>query len=82
MVEVNEKVVQGNVYGYCDDEFEEVLKEFLDNFKQRSEVGASLCIRVDGRIKVDLWGGLSSVTTRSPWEKDTLSSSSPAPRRQ
>ena len=73
MMEVNEKISQGYVYGYCDAEFEEVLKEFLDNFNQRSEVGASLCLRVDGRIKVDLWGGLSSVTTRSPWEKDTLS---------
>jgi hypothetical protein len=54
MMDVNEKISQGYVYGYCDAEFEEVLKEFLDNFNQRSEVGASLCLRVAGRIKVDL----------------------------
>ena len=72
-MEVKEKVRYGNVQGICDPEFEGVLKAFLANFNHRSEVGASLCLRVDGQIKVDLWGGLSSVEQLTPWEKDTVS---------
>jgi len=72
-MEVNESVANGNVHGFCEAGFESVLDEFLHNFNERSEVGASVCVRVDGQTKVDLWGGLSSTEDNAPWEKDTVS---------
>ena len=72
-MEVHEKVAQGEVHGFCAAGFESVLFEFLKNFNERSEVGASVCLRVDGRTQVDLWGGLSSPEEKTPWEEDTVS---------
>ena len=72
-MDVKEKISNGSVQGFCDPQFDAVLKAFIDNFNQHSEVGASLCIRIDGQIKVDLWGGISSVEDQTPWEKDTVS---------
>ncbi|MBU2551414.1 MAG: beta-lactamase family protein, partial [Proteobacteria bacterium] len=72
-MEVNERVARGEVHGFCDSEFEGVLDEFLKNFNQRSEVGASVCVRVDGRTRVDLWGGVFSPETDALWAEDTVS---------
>ena len=71
--EVNEEVNQGSIHGFCDGEFDAVKNEFLNNFTERSEVGASLCIRIGDEVKVDLWGGLASVEKQTPWEEDTVS---------
>lgn len=46
--------------------------EFARNFTERGEVGGSLCIQVDGKTRVDLWGGLASTTKHTPWQRDTL----------
>jgi len=73
MIDVHEKLTNGDIFGHCDPAFEEVLKAFIQNFKERSEVGASVCVRVDGETTVDLWGGLADPGTKKPWEKDTVS---------
>lgn len=49
----------------CADEFAEVRDEFERNFAERGEVGASVCVTVDGETVVDLWGG-------EGWERDTI----------
>ncbi|MBT7889895.1 MAG: esterase, partial [Deltaproteobacteria bacterium] len=57
MIDVNEKVINGEINGYYEPKFEQVLKEFIQNFQQRDEVGASICIKIEGETVVDLWGG-------------------------
>src|SRR5690348_217961 len=58
--------------GVCDARFRDVGDEFERNFTERGEVGASVCVILDGRTVVDLWGGLADRHTRRPWEKDTI----------
>jgi CubicO group peptidase (beta-lactamase class C family) len=53
-------------------EFEPVLDEFARNFDERGEVGAAVCVYVDGRPVVDLWGGLADARTGAPWREDTI----------
>jgi CubicO group peptidase (beta-lactamase class C family) len=60
------------VQGECDARFGAVREEFERNFTERGEVGASVCVTVDGRAVVDLWGGVADRRTGRPWERDTL----------
>jgi CubicO group peptidase (beta-lactamase class C family) len=59
------------VQGICDSRFHEVRDEFEYNFAHRGEVGASVCAIVDGRIVIDLWGGLADRSGK-PWQRDTI----------
>jgi CubicO group peptidase (beta-lactamase class C family) len=52
--------------------FASVQEEFERNFTDRGEVGAALCVTVDGEPVVDLWGGVADPATRAPWNEDTL----------
>ncbi|ADB50476.1 EstA family serine hydrolase [Conexibacter woesei] len=60
--------VEGNV----EPRFERVREVFAENFEERDEVGAALCIYHEGRSVVDLWGGIADVDEERPWERDTL----------
>lgn len=60
------------VDGICDPSFAEVRQELERNFHERGEVGASVCVIVDGRTVVDLWGGLAERATQRPWKRDTI----------
>ena len=51
--------------------FEAVRDEFARNFAERDEVGAAVCVTVDGETVVDLWGGVADPATDRPWEADT-----------
>lgn len=67
-------MVDSVVRGRCDEKFQPLLDEFVRNFAERNELGASLCITVGGETLVDLWGGLISSTKEAqPWEEDTIS---------
>jgi CubicO group peptidase (beta-lactamase class C family) len=48
-----------------DPAFAPVAEAFVENFASRGERGAALCVIVDGRVVVDLWGG-------DGWGPDTL----------
>ncbi|MFM8794932.1 MAG: serine hydrolase domain-containing protein [Acidimicrobiales bacterium] len=43
--------------GSCDPAFAPVYDAFRRNFVDNGELGASLCVRIDGHTVVDLWGG-------------------------
>ena len=43
------------VSGYCDSKFEKVKEIFIQNFTQRNELGACVCVYKDGEKVVDLW---------------------------
>jgi CubicO group peptidase (beta-lactamase class C family) len=49
-----------------------VREEFVRNFSERGEVGAAVCIVVDGLTVVDLAGGWADPVTETPWRQDTL----------
>lgn len=61
-----------NIQGYCDPRFEEVRREFERNFTERGDVGASVCLMLEGETVVDLWGGLADAATGRPWERGTV----------
>jgi len=58
--------------GLCDPRFQAVRDELDRNFRERGEVGAAVCVQVEGRTVVDLWGGLADRRSGRPWERDTL----------
>jgi CubicO group peptidase (beta-lactamase class C family) len=58
--------------GTCDPRFAAVRDAFERNFSQRGEVGASVCVTLDGETLVDLWGGVADPTTGRPWARDTI----------
>jgi len=60
------------INGQCDPKFERVREEFERNFKEREEVGASVCVTIEGENVVDLWGGTADTETGKTWEKDTV----------
>jgi CubicO group peptidase (beta-lactamase class C family) len=61
-----------NIEGHCQPRFQKVQEEFARNFRDRGEVGASVCVMVDGETVVDLWGGVADRHSQTPWERDTL----------
>ena len=60
------------VEGHCDSAFAAVEVAFRQNFAERDEVGASLCIYIDGMPVVDLWGGHRDRERTRLWKRDTL----------
>src|SRR3954468_23800058 len=60
------------ISGTCDAGFAAVRDAFADNFAERGEVGAAVCVHVGGRIVVDLVGGWADEARQRPWEHDTL----------
>jgi CubicO group peptidase (beta-lactamase class C family) len=59
------------VSGSCDYRFAAVERAFENNFAQGLEVGAACAILLEGRLVVDLWGGLTQ-RDGGPWVSDTL----------
>jgi CubicO group peptidase (beta-lactamase class C family) len=58
--------------GHCDARFKKVREIFEASFASGAELGASLCIYLDGRPVVDLWGGFADADATRPWRRDTL----------
>jgi CubicO group peptidase (beta-lactamase class C family) len=58
--------------GACAPGFEPVRDAFVGNFADRGEVGAAVCVRVDGEVVVDLWGGWTDEARTVAWEPDSL----------
>jgi CubicO group peptidase (beta-lactamase class C family) len=73
MAKIDDTVKHGRVSGYCDAKFQAVADCFVANFNERGEVGASVCVRIEGETVVDLWGGSFAADSDKAWDKDTLS---------
>jgi CubicO group peptidase (beta-lactamase class C family) len=69
---VKKNVNTGEIAGYCDPRFKVVAEEFERNFRERGEVGASVCIKLAGETFVDLWGGSADPSSNKPWVEDTI----------
>jgi len=73
MTTISEEVPTGFVEGeILDDRFAPVLDVFLQNFDKRDEKGASLCITLEGKTVLDIWGGTANAKEEKPWEASTL----------
>ena len=52
--------------------FGKVADVFAANFEYEGDVGAAVCVHLDGRRVVDLWGGVANRDTGDPYTADTL----------
>lgn len=57
--------------GYYEEGFEPVAKCFAEHLANKIELGACFAAYHQGRLVVDLWGGLADITTKKPWTRDT-----------
>ena len=73
MISLNETTSSGSVSGSVEPEFEGLAQQFIRNFNEQDEAGASVCVRICGETVVDLWGGQANLKTGLPWQHDTLS---------
>jgi len=61
-----------SVQGTCTSRFAQVREEFERNFAERGEVGASVCVTIDGETVVDMWGGTAEPASGRAWSADTV----------
>ena len=71
-MQLDEVVEAGRLAGSYEPEFAPVVDAFVSNFRERDEVGASLCLTVEGNSVVDVWGGTKDAKAGTPWEEDTM----------
>jgi CubicO group peptidase (beta-lactamase class C family) len=60
------------VHGTCDPRFAKVKELFQASFESGTEIGAAVCIVLDGKTAIDLWGGHYDLGRTREWERDTL----------
>ena len=73
-MEVELEIDNGLIEGQCDSEFQPLLDEFVRNFNERDELGASFCVSVAGETVIDVWGGRKSrAKDAEAWQPDTIS---------
>jgi CubicO group peptidase (beta-lactamase class C family) len=58
--------------GFTATGFEAVAEAFHRNFTELGEVGAAFAAYRNGKLAVDLWGGVADPATGRPWQADTL----------
>ncbi len=71
-VHQTEDVTEVPIAGRCAEGLEGVREAFATNFAERGEVGAAVCVMVDGEVVVDLVGGWADEAGTRPWRHDTL----------
>lgn len=69
---VNVQTENGSIQGFCNSRFQPIANEFERNFRERGEVGASVCLISEGETLVDLWGGFVDRGRSAPWDRDTV----------
>ena len=63
---------KSEIHGTCDARFRRVRETFESAFERGAEVGAAVCLTLDGECVVDLWGGWMDRERRRPWQRDSL----------
>lgn len=64
--------MQPEIFGHCDDKFKPVIDAFRQNFSERGEIGACVCVEVEGEPVVDIWAGHMDAARSRPWGEHTL----------
>jgi CubicO group peptidase (beta-lactamase class C family) len=65
-------MIEAPVAGSVEAGFEPVRDAFAAEFERYGEVGAAVCVHLNGRQVVDLWGGLTAPNTPDPYTGETL----------
>ena len=60
------------IEGHCDPRFEPLRDAFQANFAERGELGAAVCVMINGRAVADLYGGWADQEQGRRWQPDTL----------
>jgi CubicO group peptidase (beta-lactamase class C family) len=60
------------IAGTIDPHFNGVADTFIANFAAGEEIGACIAVTLDGKPVVDLWGGFTDASRRTPWKRDTI----------
>jgi len=60
------------IHGTCDPRFDALRDEFAARLDSGEELGASICVMLDGEPVVDLWGGHADADRTEPWGRDTI----------
>ena len=60
------------ISGRCDERFASVRDAFAANFAERGDVGAAVCVMIDGEPVIDLVGGWADEARTRPWQPDTM----------
>ncbi len=60
------------IQGSCDARFERARDAFAREFAAGNEIGAAVCVTLEGEAVVDLWGGHQDLERTLPWQHDTL----------
>ena len=58
--------------GFAQDRYEPVRAAFAANLATGVDVGAAVCVTVEGETVVDLWGGFADPAAERPWQRDTI----------
>lgn len=58
--------------GFCAEGFEPLREELERQLASGEELGASICVTVDGKPVVDIWGGHTDTDKTTPWVEDTI----------
>lgn len=61
-----------SISGECDAKFAKVKQLLQQQLASGDELGASICVNINGKNVVDLWGGHVNADRTQPWTKDTL----------
>jgi CubicO group peptidase (beta-lactamase class C family) len=64
--------VEGTISGVCEPGFGAVADAFAANLTDRGDLGARVCVMLDGKVVVDQWGGWADRARTRPWTDDTL----------
>jgi CubicO group peptidase (beta-lactamase class C family) len=62
----------GVVEGVADAFFRPVEDRFRALVAAQSGTGAALCVSVEGRVVLDIWGGTADATGVTPWAQDSI----------
>ena len=73
MVDLSESTANGYVHGNYDPKFERVAEQFIRNFNENGEIGASVNLNIEGQTLVHLWGGKQDPENGTEWKEDTIS---------
>ena len=60
------------VEGHCDPRFGPLREAFHANFAARGELGAAVCVMINGHVVADLCGGWADQEQGRRWQPDTL----------
>ncbi len=64
--------METTIAGRADPLFTPLTDAFAENFAHHGEIGAALCVVLEGEMVVDLWGGMADPGKGLPWRQDTL----------